>query len=432
MIEKITSHTFTGLFKNKSIQNFIFLITIQASNIVITLISMPLLIQSIGVDGFGLVNLSLSVIILANILVGFGYNLSGPREVALLQNDKESLSHVVSNVVFSKVLMALLATLGLIVAVFGLNMFKEYQWILLFSVLLLFSEATLPLWFFQGMEKMKLISIANVFSKLLYLMGIVLFIHAPDSAKWVNFIMGASGLGVNILLLLYIHYMLEIRFYKPKFLQLFASLKDNGLLFLSNIATHISVHGGLIILSFFSVAEVLGMFSLAERISMVLRMFPSMVIHSIYPNTSKLLKDDIRQFVLFLRKAYFGTMIAALIISLFTFALAPFIIELLAKTRLEESVTYLRILAFIPLLACLNIANVVMFLGRDQKELMFRSSWILLLYMLPACLSLTYFFGGIGLCYGLLSTELVVLLICTILNIFKNRDLMNAFWKSKY
>ena len=214
MIEKITSHTFTGLFKNKSIQNFIFLITIQASNIVITLISMPLLIQSIGVDGFGLVNLSLSVIILANILVGFGYNLSGPREVALHQNDKETLSHIVSNVVFSKVLMALLATIGLIVAVFGLNMFKEYQWILLFSVLLLFSEATLPLWFFQGMEKMKLISIANVFSKLLYLMGIVLFIHAPDSAKWVNFIMGASGLGVNILLLLYIHYMLEIRFYK--------------------------------------------------------------------------------------------------------------------------------------------------------------------------------------------------------------------------
>jgi PST family polysaccharide transporter len=432
MIEKITSHTFTGLFKSKSIQNFIFLITIQASNIVITLISMPLLIQSIGVDGFGLVNLSLSVIILANILVGFGYNLSGPREVALLQNDKESLSHVVSNVVFSKVLMALLATVGLIVAVFGLNMFKEYQWILLFSVLLLFSEATLPLWFFQGMEKMKLISIANVFSKLLYLMGIVLFIHSPDSAKWVNFIMGASGLGVNVLLLLYIHYMLEIRFYKPKFVQLFASLKDNGLLFLSNIATHISVHGGLIILSFFSVAEVLGMFSLAERISMVLRMFPSMVIHSIYPNTSKLLKDDIRQFVLFLRKAYFGTMMAALIISLFTFALAPFIIELLAKTRLEESVTYLRILAFIPLLACLNIANVVMFLGRDQKELMFRSSWILLLYMLPACLSLTYFYGGIGLCYGLLSTELVVLLICTILNLLKNKDLMYAFWKSQY
>lgn len=429
MIEKITSHTFTGLFKSKSIQNFIFLITIQASNIVITLISMPLLIQGIGVDQFGLVNLSLSVIILANILVGFGYNLSGPREVAIYQNDKETLSQIVSNIVFSKVLMASLATLGIVLAIFGLNMFREYQWILLFSVLLLFSEATLPLWFFQGMEKMKLISIANIFSKLLYLMGIVLFIHAPESAKWVNFIMGASGLGINILLLLYIHFMLEIRFYKPKFVQLFSSLKDNGLFFLSNIATHISVNGGLIVLSFFATAEILGMFSLAERISMVLRMFPSMVIHSIYPNATKLLKEDLGQFVVFLRKAYFSTMIVALFVSLTTFALAPFIIQLLAKTRFEESVIYLRILAFIPFLACLNIANVVIFLGRDQKELMFRSSWILLLFMLPVCFLLSYYFGGIGLCYGLLSTELVVLLICTVLNLMKNRDIIRAFWK---
>lgn len=429
MIEKITSHTFTGLFKSKSIQNFIFLITIQASNIVITLISMPLLIQGIGVDQFGLVNLSLSVIILANILVGFGYNLSGPREVAIYQNDKETLSQIVSNIVFSKVLMALLATLGIVLAIFGLNMFREYQWILLFSVLLLFSEATLPLWFFQGMEKMKLISIANIFSKLLYLMGIVLFIHDPESAKWVNFIMGASGLGINILLLLYIHFMLEIRFYKPKFVQLFSSLKDNGLFFLSNIATHISVNGGLIVLSFFATAEILGMFSLAERISMVLRMFPSMVIHSIYPNATKLLKEDLGQFVVFLRKAYFSTMIVALFVSLTTFALAPFIIQLLAKTRFEESVIYLRILAFIPFLACLNIANVVIFLGRDQKELMFRSSWILLLFMLPVCFLLSYYFGGIGLCYGLLSTELVVLLICTVLNLMKNRDIIRAFWK---
>ena len=429
MIEKITSHTFTGLFKSKSIQNFIFLITIHASNIVITLISMPLLIQGIGVDQFGLVNLSLSVIILANILVGFGYNLSGPREVAIYQNDKETLSQIVSNIVFSKVLMALLATLGIVVSIFGLNMFKEYQWILLFSVLLLFSEATLPLWFFQGMEKMKLISIANIFSKLLYLMGIVLFIHAPESAKWVNFIMGASGLGINILLLLYIHFMLEIRFYKPKFVQLFSSLKDNGLFFLSNIATHISVNGGLIVLSFFATAEILGMFSLAERISMVLRMFPSMVIHSIYPNATKLLKEDLGQFVVFLRKAYFSTMIVALFVSLTTFALAPFIIQLLAKTRFEESVIYLRILAFIPFLACLNIANVVIFLGRDQKELMFRSSWILLLFMLPVCFLLSYYFGGIGLCYGLLSTELVVLLICTVLSLMKNRDIIRAFWK---
>lgn len=428
MIEKITSHTFTGLFKNKSIQNFIFLITIQASNIVITLISMPLLIQSIGVDGFGLVNLSLSVIILANIMVGFGYNLSGPREVALHQNDKEMLSHLVSNIVFSKVLMALLATLGIVAAIFGLNMFKEYQWILLFSVLLLFSEATLPLWFFQGMEKMKLISIANVFSKLLYLMGIVLFIHKPDSAKWVNFIMGASGLGINILLLLYIHFMLEIRFYKPKFVQLFTSLKDNGLLFLANITAHISVNGGLIILSFFSVSEVLGMFSLAERISMVLRMFPSVVIHSVYPNATKLFQVDLNKFTGYLKKVSLLSLAIGLTVSLVVFALAPFIIQVLSKKELAESVSYLRVLAFIPFLASLNIINVVIFLAKGQNNLLFKSSWMMGIFMLSTSIFLTNQFGAIGLCFALVITEIVAFLICCTLNWIYNKKLILNFF----
>ncbi|MCL6258955.1 oligosaccharide flippase family protein [Aquiflexum sp. TKW24L] len=427
MIEKFTSYSFTGLFKNKSIQNFIFLITIQASNIVITLISMPILIQSIGLDQFGLVNLSLSVIILANIVVGFGYNLSGPREVALYQNDKESLSHIVSNIVFSKVLMALLATIGIIVAVFGLNMFKEYQWILLFSVLLLFSEATLPLWFFQGMEKMKLISIANVFSKLLYLLGIVLFIHSPHQAKWVNFIMGGAGLGINVLLLLFIHYQLEIKFYKPRFVQLFASLKDNGLLFLSNIASHISVNGGLIVLSFFSVAEVLGMFSLAERVSMVLRMFPSMVIHSVYPNATKLFQNDLHNFITYVKKVSFFSLGISLTISFSVFFLAPFIIQLLAKKELVESTSYLRLLAFIPFLASLNIVNVVIFLAKGQNNLLFKSSWMMGIFMVSTSVYLTSQYGAIGLCFALLSTEIVVFLICCALNWIYNKELILNF-----
>ena len=424
MIEKITSYTFAGLFKSKSIQNFIFLTTIQASNIVITLISMPLLIQSIGVDQFGLVNLSLSVIILANILVGFGYNLSGPRDVALSQNDKESLSHLVSNIVFSKVLMALLATLGIILAVFGLNMFREYQWILLFSVLLLFSEATLPLWFFQGLEKMKLISIANVFSKLLYLLGIVLFIHAPEQSYWVNFILGASALGINILLLLFIHFQMDIKFYKPKLGQLFASLRENGLLFLSNIATHISINGGLIILSFFSSAEILGMFSLAEKIAMVLRMFPSMVIHSVYPNASRLLESDLPQFVHFIRKVYLFTLFLGMVASLFVFGLAPFIIKLLARKELTEAVAYLKVLSFVPFLACLNIANVVILLAKDQKSIIFKSSWMMGIFMLLTSVPLTYSYGALGLGFALLLTEIAVFFICCFLNWYYNKKLI--------
>jgi O-antigen/teichoic acid export membrane protein len=431
MFEKINLLIPFGNFvQNKSLQNFLFLALIQSSTILISIISMPLLLQSIGAEQFGWVNLSFSVIIVFNILVGFGFNLSAPREVAINQSNKAELSQLVSNVFSAKILLAIFSTALILIGAYGLNLFQGYQSVLVFSVFILFSEATFPLWFFQGMEKMKLISIANLFSKLLYLLGIVLFIRNPEQSKWVNFILGVSGFGINILLLIYIHYALDIKFYKPRFQQLFTLLRNTKLLLLSNLATHFSINGALIVLSFFASATTLGLFSLAERISMVLRLFPSMVIHSIFPNASKLLKEDLSAFISFLKKVSFVALTIGLAVSLVVFGLAPLIIQLFSKAELVESISYLRVLAFIPFLACLNILNVVIFLVKGQNNLMFKSSWMMGLFMVSNSIVLTSQYGAIGLCFAMLSTEIVVFLICCILNWMYNRPLILAILKT--
>ena len=414
--------------RNKSIQNFLFLAFIQSSNVLISIISMPLLIQSIGVDQFGLVNLALSVIIMFNILVVFGYNLTAPREVAINSEDKTALSHIVSNVFSAKFLLACVASLIILIGVFGFGSFQEYRLILVFSLLLLFSEAFLPLWFFQGMEKMKLVSIANVFSKLLFLMGIVLFIHSPEQSKWVNFMLGFLGVGINLALLGYIHIFLGIRFYRPEFSAIGKSLKDNVLLFFSNFASFVSINGGLIILSFFSNAETLGMYSLAERVIMVLRLFPAMIVQAIFPNASKLLKEDPEEFFRFLRAVYTRVLLFGAFISAGAYIAAPWIVSVLSKSELKESVLYLQLLSAIPLLACLNIGNIIMMLVSDLKELLFKASWMMCVYMVTVSSLLTNSMGGIGLCISIISTEIVVFFICLVLLYRHNRTLFHGFY----
>ncbi|WP_288370242.1 oligosaccharide flippase family protein [uncultured Algoriphagus sp.] len=428
MFEKLTLLPLSNFIRNKSIQNFLFLAIIQSSNVLISIISMPLLIQSIGVDQFGLVNLALSVIILLNILVGFGYNLSAPREVAVNQQNKEALSHLVSNVFSGKAMLAAIATLLILIGVFGLNLFQEYQLILVFSSLLLFSEATLPLWFFQGMEKMKLVSIANIFSKLLFLMGIVLFIHSPEQSQWVNFMLGIFGLSINLMLLFYIHAFMGIKFYRPEFSAIYRSLKENILLFFSNLASHISINGGLIILSFFSAAETLGMYSLAERVVMVLRLFPALIIQAIFPNASKLLKEDRPAFFRFLKNVYLRVLLAGMLISAGAHFTAPWIIRVLSRSDLAESVLYLKILAAVPFLACLNVGNVTLLLVADLKELLFKASWMMCLYMIVVSAILTSHLGGLGLCIGIISTEIIVFLICLTLLYRHKKDLVRGFY----
>jgi O-antigen/teichoic acid export membrane protein len=414
--------------RNKSIQNFLFLAFIQSSNILITIISMPLLIQGIGVDQFGLVNLALSVIALFNILVGFGYNLTAPRQVATNSDDKIALSHIVSNVFSAKFLLACVATLIILVVTYGFDLFKGYQIILVFSLLLLFSEASLPLWFFQGMEKMKMVSIANVFSKLLFLMGIVLFIHSPEQSKWVNFMLGFFGVGINLILLGYIHAFLGIRLYRPEFSAIWKSLKENVLLFFSSFASFVSINGGLIILSFFSGAETLGMYSLAERVIMVLRLFPSLIVQAIFPNAAKLYKEDHPKFYKFLKGVYIRVLLFSAVISIGAYLAAPWIIRVLSKSDLQESVTYLRLLSPLPFLACLNIGNITIMLVCDLKELLFKASWMMCLYMIAITAILTAVLGGVGLCLGIISTEIVVFLICLVLLHRHNRTVFHGFY----
>ncbi len=425
MFEKLNQLIPFGSFiRNKSIQNFIFLAIIQSSNVLISIISVPLLIQSIGVDQFGLVNLSLSVIILLNILVGFGYNLSAPREVAISQQDKVALLHLVSNVFSAKLILALVSAFLILAGIFVFGLFEGYQVILVYSLLILFSEAALPLWFFQGMEKMKLISIANIFSKLLFLVGIVLFIRDPSQSQWVNFMLGFFGLSINLFLLAYIHWVMEIQFYRPEFSAIWKSLKENILLFFSNLASYISINGGLIILSFFSSAETLGMYSLAEKVAMVLRLFPALIVQAIFPNASKLYNQDQPAFFTFLKNTYLRVVLVGLLISVSTFFATPWIIRVLSRTELQDSVHYLQILSFLPFLACINVANVTLLLVADLKQLLFRASWMMCAYMIFATTILTSWIGPLGLCYGILSTEIIAFFICLAILYRRKKELL--------
>lgn len=425
MFEKLNQLIPFGSFiRNKSIQNFIFLAIIQSSNVLISIISVPLLIQSIGVDQFGLVNLSLSVIILLNILVGFGYNLSAPREVAISQQDKVALSHLVSNVFSAKLILALVSAFLILAGIFVFGLFEGYQVILVYSLLILFSEAALPLWFFQGMEKMKLISIANIFSKLLFLVGIVLFIRDPSQSQWVNFMLGFFGLSINLFLLAYIHWVMEIQFYRPEFSAIWKSLKENILLFFSNLASYISINGGLIILSFFSSAETLGMYSLAEKVAMVLRLFPALIVQAIFPNATKLYNQDQPAFFTFLKNTYLRVVLVGLLISVSTFFATPWIIRVLSRTELQDSVHYLQILSFLPFLACINVANVTLLLVADLKQLLFRASWMMCAYMIFATTILTSWIGPLGLCYGILSTEIIAFFICLAILYRRKKELL--------
>jgi O-antigen/teichoic acid export membrane protein len=403
--------------KNKSVQNFLFLSIIQASNILISIITIPIIVSAVDIEQFGLISLSLSIITLVNVGVNYGFHLSGPREVALIADDPHKLSALYSRNLFSRIFLAAFFTLSLLIIISNTNAFDRYAIILAYSTILLFSEALFPSWFAQGMQRMSIISIGNLISKLLYLFFLIVFVNQPNDSKWVNFFSGTTALVINVVLVFIILFKWKIRIQINAISKLWESIRSNFILFLSAFISHISISSGVIILSFFASNKEIGLYSLAERIMFVLRMFPVLIIQSIYPNASKFYKDDVNHFYQFLRKIYLRTIAITLLISFGAFLLAPWIINLLSGEYRDGSIYILRILAFIPFLSSLNVANMIIILVSSSNKLLFKGTWIVAGFLLISGSILSFMNGGPGLAYALLLTELFIFIVYTILNL---------------
>ena len=432
MISQIRSHRFFNFLNNPALQNFIFLLLIQSSNILVTLVSMPILIQVLGVDQFGLISVALSVVFLANYVVDFGFSVNSPREVALLSAKNLQLSRLFYQLLLGKLFLASCSALTIFLLILFFGFFEEYQAILLFSLVLLFSEATNMGWFFQGMEKLRLVAIANIVARLAFLLAVVLFIQQPDHSKWVNFTMGFAGLATNFAVIFYAVRHFDLTWISPKLRALFYLMKGNISLLLSNLAVFVSTKGAIIILSFFSSAEMLGMFSLAERPVMVIRIIPSLIIQATFPRASRLYTYEPENFLAYIKKAYVYAILFGMVISGLTFLFAPYIVLVLSKKVLPDAVFFLKLMAFVPFLASLNVINTLVFLVKNQKHLLMNVSFALCVFMIAVTALSIQWFGPMGADIGILLTEFFVFLLGTFINYRKNFSVFNGLFKGPF
>ena len=159
------------------IKNFTNLSLNQGLNIIITLLITPFLFQRLGESQYGFVNLSFTIVILLSIIVSYGYNLNGPKKIAIYKNDLEKFKFL-SQVINLRLFIATILFSFIVLSFYLLGIFKNY-WVILFpSLLILFSEALVPLFYLQGKDKLNILMILNACSKITYL--ILVFISIKD------------------------------------------------------------------------------------------------------------------------------------------------------------------------------------------------------------------------------------------------------------
>ena len=409
------------MFKGVFIKNFLNLIINQGINIFIALLATRVLFSRLGEAQYGLVNLALSVVLLSSITVSYGYHLNGPKRIALFRGDSAKKQTLINEIIVTRIIIALGMAIILFCLTYFFGFFKSYAALLYYSLILLFSQALFPMFYFQGNDKIAWASLVNAFAKGAYLLLIVLFIKTPEDATYVNFLFGITALVVYIVFWIIIYKKEKIKWVWVSIHNIKKRFIENFQFFISSIAGHVSIHGGLIILASFVNNTVLGKFALAQKIALLMRMIPVFFTQAILQKATILFEKDKVEFNSYVNRIFIIGLSITFAMGLIAIILSKWIIFLLAGSYVIYSETILTILAFIPFLSMLNFNNMIKILVDEKKHLLTKATWITAIVMLILASIGSYYYGGYGLSIALVITEIVSFIVHSVLMI-KNKN----------
>ena len=409
------------MFKGIFIKNFFNLIINQGIDIFIALLATRVLFNRLGEAQYGLINLALSVVLLTSVTVRYGYHLNGPKRIALIRGDSAKKQTLINEIIVTRIIIALGMAIILFCLTYFFGFFKSYADLLYYSLILLFSQALFPMFYFQGNDKIAWASLVNAFAKGAYLLLIVLFIKTPEDATYVNFLFGVTAFVVYIVFWIIIYKKEKIKWVWVSIHNIKKRFIENFQFFISSIAGHVSIHGGLIILASFVNNTVLGKFALAQKIALLMRMVPIFFTQAILQKATILFEKDKIEFNSYVNQIFIIGLSITFAMGLIAIILSKWIIFLLAGSYVFYSETILKILALIPFLSMLNFNNMIKILVDEKKYLLTRATWITAIIMLILASIGSYYYGGYGLSIALVITEIVSFIVHSIL-LIKNKN----------
>lgn len=368
----------------------------------------PILTRIIGLENFGKVMVANSLAVLLGILVNYGTIQTSIKDIARLKENNKLLSEVF----FST--LAIRFILFIVVSIFVLSsavFVKENYLLYVLALPLVFAEVINPMFFFLGVERLKFLNIANLLSKILTLALIILLIKSGADSLWVNFLMGFILILTNVVAILWAIKIFHLKLILPSKMSQMLILRGNFYLLVNNFAVYLQQSIMLFALQWAGNPLLLGAYALCDKVIWSSRLLIISITNSVYPKAAQIFSVDLIGWSKFKSQIRIVTGSIFLIESIILFLFPSLIIELLAGTKNEIATILLRIMAFVPLIACLNLTNVVERLLRNDYYYIFKIAIITLVISIIG----SYFFvksGNIKLIgYYNLIIEITALLI---------------------
>ena len=245
------------------LKNFSALTVLRALNVLVPLALYPWLMVQLGAETLGIVVFAQAVATYFMVLPNYNLETFGTGLVAKASGATSELKSIASQLLGLKVLLFFVASVAFILLTFMWPFARQHALIFLLSMHLFVQEAFLPTWFFQGIEKVKVVATYNGLSKLLAVFWMLAFVRGSETAFHVplGYLIGALSAAIAGTWSM----RKSVRgFAMPTFLQIQSLAKTGWPYFITSVNGYLYVYANRILMGFFGMSYV-AYYDLADK-----------------------------------------------------------------------------------------------------------------------------------------------------------------------
>jgi len=401
----------------KEFWDTIYLVALQGLNYVAPLIVYPYLMIVLGAEKFGYIGFSFAIIQYLMLIVDFGFNLSATKRIAIAQNNQSELNNIFSATLNVKLCLLCISFLFSLFLAFGIPKFSIYSTTMMILFIMVIANAFSFVWLFQGLGKIRTISIVNIISKLLILPLTFFFVKVPsdyNKAALIQSLVYVLSSSITCVILLNKKYINNYKIKTTK-KQVLEEIKASYPIFISNAATTIYTALFAIILGYFSTPVEVGKYTAVEKI---MRSFCYLIfvpiVQSFYPKVSYLSIIESKEAIKLVRKIILIIIILMSGIFCILFFLSPYISIFLGKGY-QGTEKIFKIMSIIPLF--IAVGGIfgqlgILALGKETDKKKFQRVYIKAsIVAIVSIFILVPKFQSIGASIALLLTEFTVCIL---------------------
>lgn len=313
---------------------------LQVFGYLLPLITVPYLYRVLGVEQYGLVLFAAAFMVYFNVLVDFGFNLSAVRRVSIHKEDGKGLSAVFSSVLFCKVFLLGFSFLVLFIVVSWVPSFNTDPKLYLYSFLTVVGQAFFPVWFFQGLEEMKYITIINIVSKTVSVVPVFIFVTGPKDYLLVPLLLGLGTVFGGITGIYLAHLKFGVRLSFVSFRMLIFALSDSATFFLSRVSLSIFTATNTFLIGLVMGNAAVGVFAAADKLYQAYSGLFGTIVQALYP------RMVISKSIALWKKVFVFSLGLNFLVVLVLIGLAPSVLALVFSEVSSVTVTLFRVLMF--------------------------------------------------------------------------------------